>query len=220
MTLQNAINQPKQTTSHSMHIFLYIFSAPKSPKEWFIYSKCEQNMQLKNVHCKDKNFFEKVQISLSHWKFLQYNTTSAVNEMVSYILRAVCSVKLHVSYVVESECCQLSVYRPVPHNGEIPGVCVSSSLHLCSMGVFIVATLPSNRRFKSRISVPVTLDKRDGVLITRLAYRLESHKIVGFDYRFGQIRNSSSGDKHNAIWFAYTYISEELPFPVRSEDLI
>ena len=128
-------------------------------------------MQLKNVHCKDKNFFEKVQILLLHWKFLQYNTTSAVNEMVSYILRAVCSVKLHVSYVVESECCQLSIYRPVPHNGEIPGVCVSSSLRLCSMGVFIVTTLPSNQRFKSRISVPVTLDKRDSVLITRLAYR-------------------------------------------------
>ena len=40
------------------------------------------------------------------------------------------------------------------------------------MGVFIVvATVPSNRRFKSPISVPVTLDKRDSVLITRLAYR-------------------------------------------------
>ena len=36
---------------------------------------------------------------------------------------------------------------------------------------------------------------------------LESHKIVGFDYRFGQIRDSSSGDKHNAIWFTYIGIT-------------
>ena len=44
-------------------------------------------------------------------------------------------------------------------------------LALASEGGFIVAILPSNRRFKSPISVPVTLDKREGILITRLASR-------------------------------------------------
>ena len=46
-------------------------------------------------------------------------------------------------------------------------------------GVFIVTTLPSNRRFKSPISLPVTLDKHDSVLITRLAYRTHTSAICG-----------------------------------------
>ena len=76
---------------------------------------------------------------------------------------------------------------------------------------------PSNRRFKSPISLPVTLDKRDGDLITCLAYRTRVPQNSGIWLPLSQMRDSSSGDKHNMIWFAYVCMNSRVRFVRRIE---
>ena len=76
---------------------------------------------------------------------------------------------------------------------------------------------PSNRRFKSPISLPVTLDKRDGDLITCLAYRTRVPQNSGIWLPLSQMRDSSSGDKHNMIWFAYVCMNSGVRFVWRIE---
>ena len=76
---------------------------------------------------------------------------------------------------------------------------------------------PSNRRFKSPISLPVTLDKRDGDLITCLAYRTRFPQNSGIWLPLSQMRDSSSGDKHNMIWFAYVCMNSRVRFVRRIE---
>ena len=75
---------------------------------------------------------------------------------------------------------------------------LEQTLVVLTKGVFIVATLPSNRQFKSPISVPVT--------------SINATALVGFDYR--SARYATLVAAINTTRFD-SRISEEFPFPVR-----